>query len=185
MSDEVDIKEIKSDVKKAVQKLTDQAGLEQDDIFILGLSTSEVAGYKIGKASSIEVGTAIVETIRAVLSSKNIHLAVQGCEHINRSLVVEKDLAKKLNLEIVNVKPALHAGGAGTVAAYEQSENPVVVEFITANAGIDIGDTSIGMHVKHVQVPVRLEVKEIGQAHVTALRSRPKNIGGTRAEYPI
>jgi len=82
------------------------------------------------------------------------------------------------------VKPALHAGGAGTVAAYEQSENPVVVEFITANAGIDIGDTSIGMHVKHVQVPVRLEVKEIGQAHVTALRSRPKNIGGPRAEYP-
>lgn len=178
------IEELEKKVEQAVSELVETAELKSEDIFILGLSTSEVAGYKIGKKSNKEIGPKIIESVLNVLRPKNIHLAVQGCEHINRSLVIEREVAEKQHFDIVNVKPALHAGGAGTVAAYEQAKDPVVIEHVVAQGGLDIGDTSIGMHVKHVQVPVRLEVKEIGEAHVTALRSRPKNIGGPRANYP-
>ncbi|MFS1014447.1 TIGR01440 family protein, partial [Enterococcus casseliflavus] len=109
--------------------------------------------------------------------------AVQGCEHLNRALVVERELAIQKDLEIVNVLPSLHAGGSGQLAAFKYMKDPVEVEFITAQAGVDIGDTAIGMHIKHVQVPVRPILREIGKAHVTALASRPKLIGGARAAY--
>jgi len=108
---------------------------------------------------------------------------VQGCEHLNRALVVERRIAEKKNWEIVSVLPSLHAGGACSVAAFKYFEDPVEVESVIGQAGIDIGDTSIGMHIKHVQVPVRPTKKELGHAHVTALRSRPKYIGGPRAAY--
>ena len=110
-------------------------------------------------------------------------MAVQGCEHINRSVVVERKVAEEKGFEIVAVVPAPHAGGACSVAAFDQFNEPVEVEHIVAQAGIDIGDTSIGMHVKFVQVPVRPSIKELGAAHVTALRSRPKYVGGPRATY--
>ena len=110
-------------------------------------------------------------------------MAVQGCEHLNRALVVERDLAMAKDLEIVNVLPTLHAGGSGQLAAFDYMKDPVEVEEIVAQAGIDIGDTSIGMHVKRVQVPLRPIIPELGGAHVTALASRPKLIGGARAEY--
>jgi len=110
-------------------------------------------------------------------------LAVQGCEHINRSLVVERQVAIDKNLEIVSVVPALHAGGAASIAAFKQFTDPVEVEHVVAQAGIDFGDTFIGMHVKFVQVPVRPSITELGSAHVTALRSRPKYVGGPRANY--
>lgn len=109
---------------------------------------------------------------------------MQGCEHINRSLVVEREAAERYDLEIVTVKPALHAGGACAVAAYDRAEDPVMVEHITAKAGMDIGDTFIGQHIKHVQIPVRLDIDQIGAAHATFVRSRPKLIGGPRAIYP-
>ncbi|MDO5734423.1 MAG: TIGR01440 family protein [Eubacteriales bacterium] len=157
--------------------------IEEAELFVLGLSTSEVRGAKIGQDGSLEIGRAIVRAIHEVLSEAKIELAVQGCEHINRALSLERASAKRLGLEIVSVKPALHAGGAGSVAAWEIFEDPCCVEFISAAAGLDIGDTAIGMHVKHVQVPLRLSQKELGQAHITALRSRPKLIGGPRAEY--
>ncbi|MCA7025856.1 TIGR01440 family protein, partial [Stenotrophomonas acidaminiphila] len=118
-----------------------------------------------------------METILGILGSRGTHLAVQGCEHVNRALVVERQVAEQFGLEIVSVHPTLHAGGSGQLAAFKFMQDPVEVEFIKAHAGLDIGDTAIGMHVKHVQVPIRPILREIGHAHVTALTSRPKLIG--------
>ncbi|MDT2736588.1 TIGR01440 family protein [Enterococcus pseudoavium] len=159
------------------------ADLKAGDVFVLGCTTSEIVGGTIGKNSSQEVGQWVIESLKAILDPKQIYLAVQGCEHINRAVVVERALAEKKDWEIVSVKPALHAGGSCSVAAFEQFSDPVEVEHIVAQAGVDIGDTAIGMHVKYVQVPVRPSIKELGGAHVTALRSRPKYIGGPRATY--
>ena len=152
-----------------VEDIVERSAIGRGAIFVLGLSSSEVAGGTIGKASSRE--------------PKGIYLAVQGCEHLNRALVVERELAMAKDLEIVNVLPTLHAGGSGQLAAFDYMKDPVEVEEIVAQAGIDIGDTSIGMHVKRVQVPLRPIIPELGGAHVTALASRPKLIGGARAEY--
>ncbi|GCF93717.1 UPF0340 protein ywlG [Enterococcus florum] len=175
--------ELQNKLTTIVEEVLAEAQLREKDVFVLGCTTSEIVGGTIGKSSSKEVGEWVIQTLKELLDQKNIYLAVQGCEHINRALVVERELADKRGWEIVAVKPALHAGGACSVAAFEQFSDPVEVESVTAQAGIDIGDTSIGMHVKHVQVPVRPSVKELGGAHVTALRSRPKYIGGPRAEY--
>ncbi|EPH96587.1 TIGR01440 family protein [Enterococcus faecalis 13-SD-W-01] len=180
---EITEEQLKAELTKMMHEILEQANLEAGDIFVLGCSTSEIAGGRIGKNSSAEIGQWVIQTMKNVLDPLDIYLAVQGCEHINRALVVEKKLAKQQNLEIVSVIPALHAGGACSVAAFEQFEQPVEVEHITAQAGIDIGDTSIGMHVKFVQVPVRPSSTTLGGAHVTALRSRPKYIGGPRAAY--
>lgn len=180
----MDLKQLKQDVTDLTEELVDKAHLEAGDLFVLGLSTSEVKGEHIGKASSPEIGETIVHAIYDVLKPKKIDLAVQGCEHINRALTMEAKVAKRHGFCRVTVKPAYHAGGAGSVAAWNMFEHPVCVEHIVADAGLDIGDTSIGMHIRHVQVPVRLKLKELGGAHVTALRSRPKLIGGERAEYP-
>lgn len=174
---------LQKDLTTIVEDVLAEAHLQSGDVFVLGCSTSEVVGGHIGKNSSAEVGSWIIETLKALLDEKDIYLAVQGCEHLNRALVVERELANKKDLEIVSVVPALHAGGACSVAAFEQFNDPVEVEHIVAQAGVDIGDTAIGMHVKHVQVPVRPSLKELGAAHVTALRSRPKYIGGPRAVY--
>ena len=149
-----------------VEDIVERSAIGRGAIFVLGLSSSEVAGGTIGKASSREIGQRIVKTILEVLEPKGIYLAVQGCEHLNRALVVERELAMAKDLEIVNVLPTLHAGGSGQLAAFDY-----------------IGDTSIGMHVKRVQVPLRPIIPELGGAHVTALASRPKLIGGARAEY--
>ena len=179
----MELEQLKRETQEILLDLLSKAHLRQGQILVLGLSTSEVAGASIGKNSSLEIGQAIVKTVLDTLAPKGIYLAVQGCEHLNRALVVERELAEKKDLEIVNVLPSLHAGGAGQLAAFSYMKDPVEVEFITAQAGLDIGDTSIGMHVKHVQVPVRPVLKELGGAHVTALASRPKLIGGGRATY--
>lgn len=176
--------ELKKETQKLLTDFLEKAKVQKGQIFVLGLSTSEVAGGHIGQDSSLEIGQVIVKTILDELTRREIYLAVQGCEHLNRALVVERELAERKDLEIVSVLPSLHAGGAGQVAAFQYMTDPVEVEFITAHAGIDIGDTAIGMHIKHVQVPVRLEKRELGGAHVTALASRPKLIGGARAQYP-
>lgn len=179
----VDLAKIKQETKQGLQELLDQADLRPGDLFVLGLSTSEVQGQKIGEDSSIEIGRAIIQTVLAILKPLGVHLAVQGCQHINRALAIEKTVAEQRGYEIVMVYPQIHAGGAGQIAAFENFASPVEVEHIHADAGMDIGDTSIGMHVKFVQVPVRTSVTEIGQAHTTYLRSRPKYIGGPRAKY--
>ena len=177
-------KDIQRATSQIVEDVIDKANLKQGAIFVLGLSSSEVIGGQIGKESSQEIGEVIVKTILAILEEKGIHLAVQGCEHVNRALVVERQVAEQFGLEIVSVLPTLHAGGSGQLAAFKFMQDPVEVEFIEAHAGLDIGDTAIGMHVKHVQVPIRPVLREIGHAHVTALASRPKLIGGARAQYP-
>ncbi|MBE9889633.1 TIGR01440 family protein [Enterococcus faecium] len=176
-------KELKDQLTEIVNDILAEAYLKKGDLFVLGCSTSEVVGGHIGKNSSAEVGQWIIRTLKELLDPKEIELAVQGCEHLNRALVVERTVAEAKNFEIVSVVPALHAGGACSVAAFDQFNDPVEVEHVVGQAGIDIGDTSIGMHIKHVQVPVRPRLKTLGQAHVTALRSRPKYIGGPRANY--
>ncbi|NTK05118.1 TIGR01440 family protein [Enterococcus faecium] len=176
-------KELKDQLTEIVNDILAEAHLKKGDLFVLGCSTSEVVGGHIGKNSSAEVGQWIIRTLKELLDPKEIALAVQGCEHLNRALVVERTVAEAKNFEIVSVIPALHAGGACSVAAFDQFNDPVEVEHVVGQAGIDIGDTSIGMHIKHVQVPVRPRLKTLGQAHVTALRSRPKYIGGPRANY--
>ncbi|HBM6571427.1 TPA: TIGR01440 family protein, partial [Enterococcus faecium] len=167
-------KELKDQLTEIVNDILAEAHLKKGDLFVLGCSTSEVVGGHIGKNSSAEVGQWIIRTLKELLDPKEIALAVQGCEHLNRALVVERTVAEAKNFEIVSVVPALHAGGACSVAAFDQFNDPVEVEHVVGQAGIDIGDTSIGMHIKHVQVPVRPRLKTLGQAHVTALRSRPK-----------
>lgn len=179
----MDLAKIVADTRLIATDVLDKAGLASGDIFVLGLSSSEVIGGHIGQDSSREVGQVIVKTLLDLLEPQGIYLAVQGCEHLNRALVVERELALKKDLEIVNVLPTLHAGGSGQLAAFDYMADPVEVEFITARAGLDIGDTAIGMHIKHVQVPLRPQLRSLGFAHVTALASRPKLIGGARAAY--
>ena len=179
----VESEKLAADSRQLLLDVLDKAQLQPGQIFVLGLSSSEVRGGVIGQESSLEIGRVIVGAMLEILNSKQIYLAVQGCEHLNRALVVERELAIKKDLEIVNVLPSLHAGGSGQLAAFEYMKDPVEVEFITAQAGLDIGDTAIGMHIKHVQVPIRPCLRELGAAHVTALASRPKLIGGARANY--
>lgn len=179
----MDLRVLAEQTREIVEDIIERSGISEGQVFVLGLSSSEVAGGVIGQNSSLEIGQVIVKTILDLLTARGIYLAVQGCEHLNRALVVERDLAEKKDLEIVNVLPTLHAGGAGQLAAFDYMTDPVEVEFITAQAGIDIGDTAIGMHIKHVQVPLRPIRRELGAAHVTALTSRPKLIGGARASY--
>ena len=166
---------------KAIEELVEKARLKKGDIVVVGCSTSEVLGDKIGTNSSPDTAKILFESIYGALNEKGIYLAAQCCEHLNRAIVVEKDAVPFY--EYVNVVPAPKAGGSFATQAYEHFTSPVVVEEIKADAGIDIGSTLIGMHLKKVAVPVRLEVKKIGEAMVTAARTRPKYIGGIRAGY--
>ncbi|WP_394019973.1 TIGR01440 family protein [Anaerococcus cruorum] len=178
-----DINKIKEQTLNVISELIKEADLKENDILVLGGSTSEIGGGSIGKDSSLEIGNAVIKEVLNITGKENINLAVQGCEHLNRALVIEREVAEKNNFEIVSVIPALHAGGAMSVAAFSQMKDPVMIEHVIAKAGVDIGDTEIGMHVKFVQVPLRLKEKYIGKARVTALKSRPKLIGGVRAIY--
>lgn len=180
------MEEISTYRQQLVTALTDyfeQNRLQEGAVFVLGCSTSEIIGQRIGSHSTLSVGEMVIKTLQELLSEKKLFLAVQGCEHINRSLVIEREAAERFGFETVTVIPSLQAGGAAATAAYRAFSDPVVVEHIVAAGGIDIGDTSIGMHVKHVQIPVRTSIKEIGAAHTTFLTSRPKLIGGPRAIY--
>lgn len=175
--------EISAAVRQLTLELLAEANLKPGNIMVLGCSSSEILGARIGKSSSAEVGVAVIEGIMPVIKENNLYLAVQCCEHLNRALVVEDEAVERFGLGVVSVIPVVKAGGACATAAYNSFRRPAVVEFISAQAGIDIGDTSIGMHVGHVQVPVRPATKSIGQAHVSCLRRRPKFIGGERAVY--
>ena len=177
------INEIKVQAIKAVEELVALANLKKGDIFVVGCSSSEVIGEKIGTNSSEEIGKALFEGIYSVLSEKGIFLAAQCCEHLNRSLIIERECMEKYNLEEVCVVPHPKAGGSFATATYKGFENPVVVEEIKGHAGIDIGGTLIGMHLKRVCVPVRLSVKKIGEAPLICAKTRPRLIGGERAIY--
>ncbi|MCL2619743.1 MAG: TIGR01440 family protein [Defluviitaleaceae bacterium] len=179
----MNLTEIKSQVEQVFKETIEAGELEHGDIIVLGCSSSEILGEHIGKAGSSEVGQAVISAVMDITSRLNLHIAVQCCEHLNRALVVTKSCAVVYNLEVVRVCPTPSAGGSCASVAYEMLPNAVVVEHIKAHAAVDIGDTHIGMHVKFVQVPFRPTIKRVGQAHVTALTSRPKLIGGTRAKY--
>jgi uncharacterized protein (TIGR01440 family) len=173
--------EIKIQCENAVKELIEIARLKKGDVLVVGCSTSEVVGSKIGTNSNPDTAKEIFEGIYGVLKEKGIYLAVQCCEHLNRAIVTEAEAIPFA--EPVNVVPQKKAGGSLATIAYASFENPIVVEEIKADAGMDIGDTFIGMHLKKVAVPVRLSVNKIGNAHLTCARVRPKFIGGIRAIY--
>lgn len=176
---------VQEDIQQLVEEVKGLYGekVKAQEIFVLGCSTSEIAGGRIGKASQPEYGEWVVKSLLEMTKEMDLYLAVQGCEHINRALVIEREAAELHHLEIVSVVPALHAGGGASVAAYKLFKDPVVVESLVATSGLDIGDTHIAMHVKHVQIPVRFQQNIVGQARVNGLTSRPKLIGGARAQY--
>lgn len=178
---------MKNDIKeqsiKIIVELLDICNLNKGDIFVVGCSSSEVCGEKIGTFSSVDIAKAIFDGIYPVLKEKGIYLAAQCCEHLNRAIIIEKECAEKYNLDIVNVLPQPKAGGSFATTAFKEFSSPVAVEHIKANAGIDIGGTLIGMHLKDVAVPVRLSVNKLGEANIICARTRPKFIGGERAFY--
>ena len=175
--------EIKAQAAKAVGELIEIAALKAGDILVIGCSSSEMVGEHIGKASSVEAARALLEGVYPLLESRGIFLAAQCCEHLNRALILEEKAASMYGYEIVNVRPQPKAGGSFATAVWEKLEHPVAVEHIKARAGMDIGSTLIGMHLKEVAVPVRLSVKQIGQASLVCARTRPRFIGGERAAY--
>jgi len=175
--------EVKRQTREATASLLQVARLKPGQVLVLGCSTSEVLGHRIGSASNVGIAQAILEGIEEALKGTGVHLAVQCCEHLNRALVVEEETVEKYGLTEVTVLPVPHAGGAAAATALRRFKHPVVVESIQAHAGIDIGDTLIGMHLRPVAVPVRSGVKRIGQANLVMARTRPKLIGGKRAVY--
>lgn len=179
----IDLEKIIEDTKSVVNELLDAKPLEEGSILVVGCSSSEVANRMIGSFSSEEIGKTIFETLYEITKERKIYLATQCCEHLNRALIVEKACAKEHRLTIVNVMPQLKAGGSFSTAAFHGFENAVAVENIQADAGIDIGDTLIGMHLKPVVVPYRTTCQSIGNAHVVCAYTRYKYIGGERAIY--
>ena len=176
-------KEIIQQAQTVVTELLEQAKLGPGTLIVIGCSSSEMVGKRIGKGSSMEAAQAAFEGIYPILQSKGIHLAVQCCEHLNRALIMERSAAQAKGYEIVNVRPQPHAGGSMAVTAWNAFEDPVAVEAIQADAGMDIGGTLIGMHLRRVAVPVRTSLDHIGEAIVLCARTRPKYIGGPRAVY--
>lgn len=174
---------IKTELTDIINELLEVSNLEEGDLLVIGCSSSEVAGVMIGTFSSEEIGRCIFSTAYELLKAKGIHLACQCCEHLNRSLIVEKEYAKANRLTRVNVVPQLKAGGSFATAAYNGMAAPVAVETVQAQAGIDIGDTLIGMHLAPVAVPVRTTQNSVGNAHVVCARTRAKYVGGCRAIY--
>jgi len=164
-------------------QLEEQAGFRPGRMFVVGCSPSEVAGSRIGTAGAMDIAAILYGPLREFADRNGLWLAFQGCEHINRAVTVEREAAEKYGLDEVSVIPVQKAGGSMAAHAYRQMDDPVVVEGVRAHAGIDIGQTLIGMQLRPVAVPLRTTVEQIGEAVVTAATTRPKLIGGARAVY--
>ncbi|MBS4879049.1 TIGR01440 family protein [Evtepia sp.] len=175
------LEQVRNEAKAAALEICQVAKLRKGQILVVGCSTSEVTGHKVGSYSSPELGQAIYEGIQEALQPQGIYLAAQCCEHLNRAIIVEAEAVP--GADICNVVPQPKAGGSFATAAYHGFQHPVALEEIRADAGLDIGGTLIGMHLKKVAVPVRLTQNRIGEAMVLAARVRPKFIGGNRAVY--
>lgn len=173
----------KLELEQLLAELAEQTNLIPGTFFVIGCSTSEIAGKRIGTGGALEVAEALFQPLQAFAKKYSLHLAFQGCEHINRALTIERKAAEAYNLDPVSVIPVVKAGGSMSAYAYEHLKDAVVVESIRANAGIDIGQTLIGMQLKPVAVPLRTSIKKIGDAIVTVATTRPKLIGGERAVY--
>ena len=182
---EVNFEKIAQDAQKVIEEFLCRTDLQKGQILVIGCSTSEVRGNRIGKDGNSRIAEAIYEAFAPKAAEKGIYLAFQCCEHLNRSLVVERETAEKYNLTEVSVVPYPHAGGSMASWAYRAMKKPVVVESIQAHGGIDIGETLIGMHLKPVAVPLRLENRYIGEARLNSAFTRPKLIGGIRAKYDV
>ena len=183
MASETFLHEIQTQAQQAMESLLVQAKCRPGDLVVVGCSSSEVLGSKIGTASSPEVAEAILHGLLPVLSAHGLLLAAQCCEHLNRALVLERTAAEKYGYEEVNAVPQPHAGGSWATNCWQAFTDPVLVEEIRAGAGLDIGGTLIGMHLRRVAVPVRLSLDHIGQAILLCARTRPPFIGGARAVY--
>jgi uncharacterized protein (TIGR01440 family) len=168
----------------AANEIVEIGKLKKGEILVVGCSTSEITGSKIGTQSVPEVAESVCKAIKDVLDEKGIYLAAQCCEHLNRALIVERECLERYNLPEVCVMPHPHAGGSWATKVWNEFDSPAAVESISAHAGIDIGLTLIGMHLKAVAVPVRVSLSKIGSATITCARTRPKLIGGCRAIYP-
>ena len=175
--------DIARDAQTALCELIEAAGLTPGQLLVIGCSSSEMVGERIGKNSSMEAALALRDAVMPILAEKGILLAVQCCEHLNRALIMERATAEKYGYDPVWVKPQPKAGGSFATAVWESMTDPVAVETIKAHAGMDIGATLIGMHLRRVAVPVRLSVSKIGEASLVCARTRPAYIGGPRAEY--
>lgn len=173
--------QIMRDAERAAMELIEGAHLRKGQIVVIGCSTSETVGSNVGSHSIPEIGMAIYEGLNRVFETHGIFIAAQCCEHLNRAIIVEREAVP--NAEIVNVVPQPKAGGSFATACYMSFKNPVALERIKADAGIDIGSTLIGMHLKEVAVPLRLKQNHIGKATAVFARTRPKFIGGERACY--
>ena len=184
-SKDITLEEIQAQTLAVIRELLSAAKLERGQILVVGCSSSEVGSFKIGSHSSAEIGETICGTIYRELKDRGIFLAAQCCEHLNRAIIMEREAADHYGYDAVNVVPQLKAGGSFATAAYGLFKEPVAVEHIRAHAGIDIGDTLIGMHLRDVAVPVRIATKTIGAAHVVCARTRLKFIGGERAHYDL
>ena len=169
--------------KQAALELLNAAKLKKGSLVVVGCSSSEISGSRIGSDSRPETAEEVFSGIYEVLKENGVFLAAQCCEHLNRALVVEADYAEAKGLEIVNAVPQPKAGGSFATAAYRGFGQPVLVEAVRADAGLDIGGALIGMHLKHVAVPLRLSLDHIGEAILLAARTRPKYVGGARAVY--
>ena len=174
---------VAAQARQATEELLAAARLERGDIFVVGCSSSEIVGGRIGHASSLEAAQAVFAGIYPALQERGIWLAAQCCEHLNRALVLERDCARQYGYDPVCVIPQPKAGGSFATTAWKSFTAPVAVEHIRAHAGLDIGGTMIGMHLRDVAVPVRIKTKEIGGARVVCARTRPKFIGGERDVY--
>ena len=174
---------VKNEAEKAVTELLEISKIKSGEIFVIGCSTSEILGSKIGTNSAYDVADAIFTSIYPICLKHGVFIAAQCCEHLNRALIIEREAANKFSYEPVWVTPKPKAGGSFATAAYTHFHDPVAVEHIKARAGIDIGGTLIGMHLADVAVPVRLSINKIGQANIICARTRPKYIGGPRAVY--
>ena len=179
------LNKIKEEAALAAKELLEAAELKRGDILVVGCSSSEIVGEKIGKGASLETAEAVFEAIYEETKKAGVFLAAQCCEHLNRAIIIERECAEKYRLEPVCVVPFPKAGGSFATTAYRSFISPVAVEEIKAHAGLDIGGTLIGMHLRAVAVPVRLSIKKIGEANILCARTRPKFIGGERAHYSL
>ena len=175
--------EIREQAKKAAEELLATARVKRGGLFVVGCSSSEIIGGVIGKNGSLEAAQAVFDGVYPLLAERGVYLAAQCCEHLNRALILEEEAAEKFGYDPVCVVPWEHGGGSFATVAWRSFSRPAAVEHIRADAGIDIGLTMIGMHLKEVAVPVRVSVRKIGEAPIVCARTRPKLIGGERARY--
>ena len=177
------LRRLQEEARQAIEELLEIAEAKEGQLLVIGCSSSEVIGNKIGKASIPSVAGAILDGILPVLKQKGIYLAAQCCEHLNRALIVDAACAERYGLEPVCVRPVPKAGGSFAASYYDRLDHPVAVETIRAHMGLDIGGTLIGMHLRAVAVPVRLSLTKIGEANILCAKTRPKYVGGPRAIY--